>query len=124
MTERQYGLWATGSAPRSDFMSPIEVREMLIDCFTAAHGEHFAAQHAAVGLDPRTHPVRESVTRMVRLAFEHCNGDFDSPTREDLTRVVNLLAERSLQWGTPAENVFDHHCSMMQHIARVSGRPH
>jgi hypothetical protein len=64
--------------------------------------------------------LRVGVEGMVKVAFQQVGGDFEQPTVRDLFRVVNVLAERSLDWGIAPEDVFEHHCS----ITRILGDLH
>lgn len=101
-------------------VSPFEVREHLLRCFHQENGERFAEQYRALGL--RT-AGQSGVENMVRLAFQQVGGDFDHPSRMALTRVANLLSERSLDWGAPPEVVLDCHAGIMQQIAAVEDLP-
>jgi hypothetical protein len=94
----------------------------VVDCFTAAHQERFGASREELGLDARVSAVRESVEGIVRLAFNQVGGDYDDPTVASIASVVNLLAERSLEWGLEPDVVFDHHCAMLREIGRLLTR--
>ena len=117
---RLYGPWDPGSEPAGETLTPKAVRDMIVDCFTATHGQQFSEDRTELGMDARPDAVRESVVGIVRLAFRQVGGDFDNPRAADLARVVNLLAERSLSWGVPQETVFQHHCSMTRVLGRLA----
>jgi len=101
-------------------VSPFEVRENLLRCFSNENRDRFAAQERALG---RPSDGAAAVETMVRLAFKQVGGSFDRPSRETLTRVANLLSERSLEWGVSADDVFHCHANIMREIARVEDLP-
>lgn len=118
MGRRVFGTWKPPGEPCPEALTPIAVRDLITDCFVAAHGCHFRATRNALGLSTDDDAVRESSLAIVKLAFRQVGGDYDMPSTRDLPRVVNLLAERSLGWGTPVDLVFEHHCSIMRTIGR------
>lgn len=97
----------------------VAVRDMIVDCFTATHGPRFGETRAVLGLDDGEHAVRSSVQGIVRLAYTIAGGSYDLPTIETTTKVVNLLSERSIAWGVPEDDIFDHHCTMMRTLGLV-----
>ncbi len=119
MVKRVYGVWDPGGLPNDERLSPSVARELLVDCFTVAHGPNFAETKSQLGLETDDGAVRESVQTIIRLAFKQTGGNFDNPTRDDLVKVVNVLAERSLGWGTPPDVVFQHHSEMMRTLGFV-----
>lgn len=104
----------------SERVSPFEVRELLVRCFASENSQRFAEQERALG---RPSDGIAAVETMVRLAFNQVGGSFERPSRAALTRVANLLAERSLEWGAPADDVFACHENLMRFIARISELP-
>lgn len=104
----------------SERVSPFEVRELLVRCFANENSERFAEQERALG---RPSDGIAAVETMVRLAFKQVGGSFERPSRTTLTRVANLLAERSLQWGASADDVFACHENLMRFIARIAELP-
>ncbi|MHB1452152.1 MAG: hypothetical protein ACYCXR_10060 [Coriobacteriia bacterium] len=104
-------------------VSPFEVREQLLRCFAQEHGERFAAQERALGLNTGAGCGSNGIETMVRLAFQQVGGDFEEPSRVALTRVANLLSERSLEWGTPSEMVLECHEVLLRQIAGVEDLP-
>lgn len=104
-------------------VSPFDVREQLLRCFAQENGERFAEQERALGLRTGVRGGLGGVETMVRLAFQQVGGDYEAPSRVALTRVANLLSERSLEWGAPAELVFACHESLMRQIAGVDDLP-
>lgn len=104
-------------------ISAFEVREQLVRCFARENGERFATQERALGIRTGSRGGTGSVEMMVRLAFQQVGGDFERPSRVALTRVANLLSERSLDWGAPAEMVFECHEHLMRQIACIDELP-
>jgi hypothetical protein len=100
-------------------VTPHEVRDRLLHCFARENGERFAEQERALGLRTGARGGVGGVETMVRLAFQQVGGDFEVPSRAALTRVANLLSERSLEWGAPAELVLECHEDLMRRIAGV-----
>jgi len=115
---RLFGRWKSPGDTCPEALTPIEVRDLIMDCFMEAHGGHFRATRHALNLSTDEDAVLESSRAIVKLAFRQVGADYDMPTTHDLPRVVNLLAERSLDWGTPPDLVFEHHCSIMRTIGR------
>ena len=114
------GDWEPDEAPPGDSISLIAARDAVVRCFTATHGPRFAQARQQLGQDASEDAVRESVETLLRLAFRQAGGSYDSPTRDDLVRVVDFLAERSLEWGVPAEVVFENHCETTRMLGRVT----
>lgn len=116
MEHRAFRSCPPGGVPPAPGLTPIDVRDMIVDCLTGAHGARFAAHRDALGLSADPGAVRESVEGMVRLAFKQARGDFDHPDSASLCAAVNILAERSLSWGTATDVVFEHHCAITRSI--------
>lgn len=98
----------------------IAVRDALVDCFAATHGEGFMAARSALGLECTDAALRASVEGMVRLAFQQVGGSFDFPTTQAVARAATLLAERSLGWGISEDAVFEHHCLMTRAVGKIA----
>ncbi len=95
------------------------VRDLIVECFTDTHGPRFAETRSALGLEEGREAVRSSVQGIVRLAYTIAGGSYDLPTIETTVRVVNLLSERSIAWGVPEDDVFEHHCVMMRVLGQL-----
>jgi len=105
-----------GESLSAEVLSPTVVRDMIVDCLNGALGARFGAHRHALGLSADADAVRHSVEGMVRLAFRQVGGDFDRPSAASLAAVVNMLAERSLSWGTSSDVVFEHYCAITRSI--------
>lgn len=99
-----------------------DARDRLVDCFAATHGVGFAASKAELGLPSTPEAVRGTAVALVRIAFSQVGGSFDDPTPETLSRVVDLLSERSLAWGAPQEMV-DRHQAQFQELLAAAQQP-
>ncbi len=100
-------------------MSLVELRDKLVECLLDTKGEYFEQSRAALGLDASEAAVRASARSIVQLAFQTAGGSYDAPTLPVLVKVVNTLAERSLNWGVEPETIFGCHCDMMQELGRI-----
>lgn len=124
VVRRMYGSWDLGGYPIDEHLSPSTARELVVDCFTVAHGQNFGQTRELLGQDTDQQAIRESVQGIIKMAFRQVGGNFDNPSKDELVRVVNLLAERSLGWGTPPDIVFQHHSEMMRTLSRVGPTMH
>jgi len=100
-------------------MSLVDLRDKLVEGLLDTKGEYFGESRAALGLDSSQAAVRASASGIVRLAFQTAGGSYDVPTLPVLVKVVNMLAERSLNWGVEPGYIFDYHCALMQEIGRI-----
>lgn len=116
--ERLYREWQPSQLLPAT-MSAAEARDIVVDCFHTMHGPHFEQTKSALGISAEDHRVRQSVKGMIRLAFKSVHGNYDSPTRDDLLKVVDYLNEKSRSWGTPADVIARHEQQLVRVIARV-----
>lgn len=116
MSSPKYQRCSHGESAAPESLTAEAVRDMIVDCFTTAHGARFSDHRRELGMDDRRESVRRSVEDMVRLAFDQVGGDFDKPTANNLARVATLLAERSLAWGAPPDRVFENHQAMTRTV--------
>lgn len=99
--------------------SIVEVRDMIVESLTTSHGPRFGETRSLLGLEDDEAAVRQSVQGMVRLAYTIAGGSYDAPTPDDTVKVANLLSERSVAWGAPADDVFAHHSDITRAIGRI-----
>lgn len=71
-----------------DEITPITVRDALVSCFHEAHC-------ADTGLEANTETDNQYCLSIVKKAFADAGGNFDNPTKEEIIKVVGLLAEFS-----------------------------
>lgn len=108
------GRWLDRHGASGELPTLLDVRDTVVDCLASIHGPQFSETRAALGLDAGDAAVRSSVQGIVRLAFQLCGGSYDAPTHDTLVKVINVLSERSLGWGVPADVIFEQHCVVMR----------
>ena len=89
-------------------MTPVKARDLIVKCFFEAQKESIAAAGKNIGQAQNDTELHNTVVGAVRLAFRETAGDFDHPTKAGLMAVVQTLARKSTQWGTPPE-IVEHH---------------
>ena len=102
-----------------DQVTPTVVRDLVVEMVCVTHGDRFSRHKALLGQDCGDAAVRATAEGMVRLAFQQVGGSYDDPGPEHLTRVVNLLAERSLEWGASPDLVFRSHSDVTRRIGHL-----
>ena len=79
-------------------VTPIMVRDAIIDCFYQAHEESLE-QIKDLEKIPFNNNFddfkRENVLSVIKSIFDEVGGDFDNPTKEILIKVVNGLKKYS-----------------------------
>jgi hypothetical protein len=72
-------------------ITPIMVRDAIIECFYRAHGEEiekFKDQLRSRSTKEFDKFKRESILNIIKSKFDETGGDFDHPTKEILIKVV------------------------------------
>lgn len=85
-------------------VSPIMVRDAIIDCFHKAHTEVLDEMDsfAEWKKDSDRDEFRKiEVELLVKKFFEDTGGNFDNPKKEDLTRVCDKLAKYAINFRKP-----------------------
>jgi len=100
-------------------ISATEARDILLDCFHTAHGEHFVETKSQLGIAVDEKAVRRSAKGALRIAFRQMHGSYDAPTKHDLENVAQYLADKSRQWGTPEAVVRRHQAEIERVFSRV-----
>lgn len=77
-------------------VTPIMVRDALIECFYEAHCQDTGLDNLSDGSS------RMYCSALVKKAFADTGGDFDHPTKDDLVRVINHLVEFSKNFRDPS----------------------
>lgn len=117
---REFTAWETSEAVANEVLTLHQLRDGVVHCLYATQGERFGKSRADLGLDTSAAAVRMSAENIVRLAFHTVGGSFDAPTLKTLGKVIDLMAERALNWGAPADEVFAQHCAMTRHLGRLA----
>lgn len=77
-------------------LSPLNVRDALIDCFYKAHCEDTGLADAS---DSKT--IKEYCRNITEQAFIKTNGEYEKPTKESIMNVVGYLVEFSKSFRDP-----------------------
>ena len=101
-------------------LDAVAVRDMLVECFTAAQRETFARAKESLGMPIDEESLRRSVTGAVRAAFKSAGGDFDAPTKSSIILAIDVLAASAAAWGTPADIVDHHHQQIEVVVSRLA----
>ena len=73
-------------------VTPIDVRNALVECFMLAHGELLAESlNVDLSTDEDNMIKRESIVTFLQGVFEKTDGDFDKPTKESMFKVIEYL---------------------------------
>ena len=115
--------WSLPEGLTASEVTPLRVRDLIIECFFSAQHETFERSRKQVGaarLDEAS--LRASVVTGVRLAFKESGGDYDAPTARSLGEVVQVLARKSEAWGTPPD-VIQHHAGQISKLLSLLGAP-
>jgi len=106
--------WSVKKSDLSD-LNPVKARELIIRCFYEAQKETFARAKQQLGVPSSDRDLHTSVVTVVKLAFSEVGGDFKKPTKESLTKVVEVLARKSASWGTP-KDIIEHHKGQIRKV--------
>ncbi len=99
-------------------LNPVKARDLIIKCFFEAQKETFASVKRELGVTPTDESIMDSVTSAVRVAFKKAKGSFDNPTKEDLSKVVQILARKASSWGTPPD-IIEHHKNQIMTVLKI-----
>ncbi len=116
--ERAYRQWRLQEVLPAE-LDVTQARDILLDCFYTVHGAHFEATKNQLGLSTDDSRVLQSAKGVLRLAFRHCGGCYDAPTKAHLAKVAEFLAEKSRSWGTPESIVRAHNVEIERVFARI-----
>jgi hypothetical protein len=100
-------------------LDPAKARDLIIRCFYEAQKETFARSKESLGLRAEEEQLQASVLSAIKRAFRETGGDFDSPTRQSLLKIIEVLGRKSLAWGTPPDIIEYHRSQIMRVIAEL-----
>lgn len=90
-----------GIDPSGD-VSPVDVRNALVECFTQAHGDSLAhALNIDLSEDADDAIKRESIITFLKGVFDKIGGDFNNPNKEDLLNAIAYLKKFSVSFRDP-----------------------
>jgi hypothetical protein len=99
-------------------MTTVKARDLIVKCFYEAQKETIDAAGKNIGQVQNDAELHNTVIGAVRLAFRDAGGDFDQPTKDGLMAVVQILARKSQQWGTP-QNIVEHHKNQIERVLQA-----
>ena len=102
-------------------LTPIKARDLVTRCLLEAQRETFAQNEQRLGHQAEDDHLRFVVEGAVRLAFRETGQNYNHPTAEGLTKVVQLLATKSSRWGTPPE-IIEHHKQQISRVLQTLGK--
>lgn len=89
-------------------ITPIEVRNALVECFDQAH-----CADSGLGLnDPKM--AKGYITEIIKKAFVDSNGDFENPTKESILQAISQLQEFSKNFRD--QSIIQNHANQMMKI--------
>ncbi len=102
-------------------VTPVMVRDAIIRCFLRAHEAVLEEMKEYADFKSEGEMERlkkKSVEMLVRKFFEETGGDFENPTKDDLIRVCDKLAEFAANFRKP-EIIKRHYGEIMKLIERL-----
>jgi hypothetical protein len=85
-----------------------KARDLVIECFFDAQKETLARAKKSLGQEAEAAEMKRATASIVRVVFKEIGADFDHPTKETLTQVVQILSQKAEMWGTPADIIAAH----------------
>ena len=98
-------------------VTPVMVRDAIIDCFTKAHSDVLEEMKDYTDIESKEkieEMKRGTVKSFIESKFEEVGGDFNNPTKKTLIQIVMELAEYASKFRQPI--VIDRH---MDEIMRL-----
>ncbi len=116
--DQKYERWTCSADDLKD-LTPVKVRDLIVECFFHAQQETFARAKERMGGRVTDESICTSVVSAIRVTFEETGGDFEHPTKESLGRVVQTLAQKAAGWGTPPDIIQHHGGQIMNALAKL-----
>ncbi|MCK5512317.1 MAG: hypothetical protein KAI96_05885 [Thermodesulfovibrionia bacterium] len=117
MLEKRFGQWNINISDLDD-LSPIKVRDFIIECLYKAEKETFLRIKDKLNISSNEKEIREYIKTRVKIAFDTVGGNFEHPTKESLSNVAVVIAKMSTLFGTP-KNVIEFHKGQMQRLIKA-----
>jgi hypothetical protein len=91
-------------------LNPQKARDLIIKCFFEAQKETFkqAKEKLNKAADNEVE-ILQRIVSVVKVSFQQMNTDFEQPTKESLSKVIERLVLICASWGTPADIIEYHH---------------
>jgi len=116
--EREFGSWTLDREMMRGITAE-RARDLMAECMYAVHGPHFVQTKQHMGVPCDEAAIRRSVQGTLRLAFKTCKGDYNTPTRESLERVLDHLGQKALAWGATEDMIRRHRSQLERVISRL-----
>ena len=102
-------------------VTPVMVRDAIIDCFIQAHKEvleEMREYHEFKTEEDFEEMKRIDIKLLTKSKFEEAGADFDHPTKEDIVRVMDKLAKFAANFRKP-EIVEKHYGEIAQLVEKL-----
>ncbi|MEM4268410.1 MAG: hypothetical protein QXK37_06300 [Candidatus Woesearchaeota archaeon] len=102
-------------------VTPIMVRDAIIKCFLEAHENvlEMMKEYQKFKTKKEFESMKETYVRMlIKSKFNEAGGNFDKPSKEDLIKVVELLADFASRVRNQ-ETIKNHREQIMQLIGKL-----
>ena len=100
-------------------VTPVMVRDAIVECFLAAHKEVLRCESLTEEEYKRFKDLKIEI--LVRGAFKDIGGSFDNPKKEDFPKVLERLAEIAAEFRKP-EIIDKHKQEMMKILEKLEGQ--
>ncbi len=102
----------------SEEITPIQVRDAIVNCFFQAQKELMAFMEKTTELSAES--IEDfNVNMIIENAFEDVGGDFNNPTKETLNQVVLKLMEFAKDTFRETETIEKHAGEIKQLIDKL-----
>ncbi|MFH1770144.1 MAG: hypothetical protein ABH828_01165 [archaeon] len=93
-------------------VTPMMVRDALIECFLNAHGSILDDMKDQYKDSKEFNQIKEIDIKMtIKKFFKDVGGDFDNPTKESILKVMGKLQEFSANFRKP--KIIERHAGQM-----------
>jgi len=103
-------------------ITPVNVREAIIECFFQAHGEiekkNLKELQADFGESGMARLTRAHTERIIRKSFKETGGNFERPSKKEIIACMDWLAEYSKNFRAP-EIIKKHYSQIMKLVDRL-----
>ena len=100
-------------------LNVVKARDLIVRCFYEAQKETIAKTKEFLHLPASDEDIHKRVVAMVRSIFAEVGGNFDKPTKENLVRTIEVLAEKCSAWGAPKEIIEYHRGEIEKVLSRL-----
>ena len=100
-------------------VTPVMVRDAIIDCFNEAHSDVLEEMKDYIYIKSKEkieEMKRKTVKSLIKSKFEEVGGDFNNPTKKTLIQIVMELAEYASKFRQPI--VIDRHMDEIMHLIK------